>query len=208
MVFGWPDVAELAFRRGPVPERPTTGEHVRLRVRIDNHRDVLAGAVKTFDDKAVVLAHPVLGDLTIPRDRVEEVRFAFHGRRVPVESAPHHLGTRPAFGFAVPKPTGLKLTKRVTVDPAQATGFLVVSAAHVGRTGTPAEVWLNGDRLGPLNALADRADAVVRSYRVPVPAAAWRAGANEVELRLNTDPDAKANGVDVRGVWLELHDGR
>ncbi|HVK14465.1 MAG TPA: hypothetical protein VM597_37345, partial [Gemmataceae bacterium] len=61
VVFGWPDVAELAFRRGPVPERPTTGEHVRLRVRIDNHRDVLAGAVKTFDDKAVVLAHPVLG---------------------------------------------------------------------------------------------------------------------------------------------------
>jgi hypothetical protein len=208
VVFGWPDVAELAFRRGPVPERPTTGEQVRLRVRTDNHRDILAGAVKAFDDKAVVLNHPVLGDLTIPRDRVEEIRFAFHGRRVPVESGPHHLGTRPAFGFAVPKPTGLKLAKRVPVEAVPSTGFVVVSAAHVGRTGTPVEVWLNGDRLGTLNALADRADAVVRSYRVPAPAAAWRAGANDVELRLKADPDAKATGVDVRGVWLELHDGR
>ncbi len=208
VVFNWPDVAELGFRRGPVSERPTAGEHVRLRVRIDNHRDVLAGAVKTFDDKAVVLTHAVLGDLTIPRERVEEVRFAFHGRRIPVESAPHHLGTRPAFGFAVPKPTGLKLAKRVSVETVPTTGFVVVSAAHVGRTGTPVEVWLNGDRLGTLNALADRADAVVRPYRVPAPAAAWRSGANEVELRLKTEPDAKATGVDVRSVWLELHDGR
>lgn len=207
--FPWPDVAEVAFRRGGVPERMTAGEHVRVRVRsADGHRDVLAGAVQAFDDRAVVVAHPVLGDVTIPRDRVESVRLDFHGRRLPVVSMPQHLGTRPAFGYAVPRPTGLTVSKRVTVEPVPPAGFVVVAAARVSRAGTPVEVYLNGDRLGTLNALADRADAGVRVYRVPVPAAAWRAGANEAEVRLKAAPDAQATGADVRGVRLELHDGR
>ena len=156
------------------------------------------------DDKTVVLAHPVLGDVTIPRDRVEEVRFAFHGRRVPVESAPHHLGTRPAFGFAVVKPEGLRFAKTVTVDPVAADGLLVIEAAQVSGPGPAVEVFLNGERRGALNPLADRPDHVVRAYRLVVPPNVWRKD-NEVEVRVRPPADGKrAPGVDLRAVRLEL----
>jgi hypothetical protein len=208
--IAWPAAAELGFRRAPVPDRITTGEHVRAIVRTaDGGRDVLDGAVKAFDDTALVLAHATLGDLKIPRDRVEELRFRFYGRTLPVDSAPHHLGVRPVFGFAVPKPEGLRLVKSVTVDEVPPTGFVIVDAARVGGKGTPVEVLINGDRLGDLNRFADRPEAEVKSYRLPVPAAAWRTGENEVAVRLHAEAgDRRVTGVDVRAIRLELHEKR
>jgi len=206
--LAWPDVAEFTFRRGAVPERPTTGEHVRVRVRsAEVLRDILDGAVKSFDDKALVLAHAFLGDLTIPRDRLDEVRLLFHGRRLPVDATPHHLGTRPAFGFAVPKPEGLYLTKAAKVDPVPTAGFVVIDAAHVSSSGTPVQLSTNGEQVGVLNRLADRAEPVVRAYRLS--AANWRRGENEIEVRLRPDESGKrVTGVDLRAVRLELHDPR
>jgi hypothetical protein len=203
--LGWADAAEVAFRRGPVRERETRGEHVRVRVRsADGARDVLDGAMTAFDEKRLGLAHAVLGDLTIPRDRVEEVRFAFHGRRVPVDATPRHLGDRPAFGFAVPRPEGLTLARAVALDPVPAAGgSVVVEAARVGGSGTPVEVWLNGERLGGLNRQADRPDHVVRAYRLPVPVGAWRK-ANEVEVRLRPAAGRRADGLDLRAVRVEV----
>ena len=206
LALGWPDVAGVAFRRGPVAEPATRGEHVRLLVRTaDGHRDVLDGAVKAFDDKAVGLVHPVLGELVIPRDRVEEVRLQFHGRRVPIDTAPHHLGARPAFGFAVPRPEGLRLVHTVRLDGA-GSGFVVVDAASVGRAGTPVEVRVNGAAVGELNRLADRAEPVVRRYRLPV--REWRGGDNEVEARLRPADGGKVTGIDVRAVRVELLEPR
>jgi len=206
LTLGWPDVAALAFRRGPVSEQPTRGEHVRVVIRTaDGLRDVLDGAVKAFDDKTPVLVHPILGELAVPRDRIEELRLVFHGRRVPIDATPHHLGTRPAFGFAVPRPEGLRLARTVSTDAAGA-GFVVVEAAWVGRTGTPAEVRVNGEAVGELNRLADRAEGVVRAYRLPV--AGWRRGDNEVEVRLRPTAGGKVTGIDVRAVRAEWPEPR
>jgi len=207
LTVAWPDAAEFAFR-GPVTEKPTGGEHVRVRVTTaEGQHDVFDGAVKAFDDKALVLIHPVLGELTLPRDRVEEVRFLFHGRRVPVDSMPHHLGSRPAFGFAVPKPEGLRFTRTINLD-SPAAGFIVIDAAHVGARGTPVEVVINGERVGELNRLAGRAEPVVRAYRLPVAAGVLRRGDNEVEVRLRPPADGKVTGIDLRAVRLELADPR
>ncbi|HJZ89848.1 MAG TPA: hypothetical protein VKE40_03175 [Gemmataceae bacterium] len=208
--IAWPAAAELGFRRGPVSERMTAGEHVRVVIRTaDGGRDVLDGAVKTFDETSLVLAHATLGDLKIPRDRLEELRFRFFGRTLPVDAAPHHLGARPAFGFAIPKPEGLRLVKSVAVEMAPLSGFVVVDAARVGAKGTPVEMLLNGERLQELNQFADRPGADVKTYRVPVPAAAWRIGDSEVVIRLRADAgDRQVNSVDVRAVRLELHDKR
>jgi hypothetical protein len=206
--LAWPEVAEFTFRRGAIPERSTAGEHVRVRVRsADGARDVLDGAAKSFDDKTLGLAHAFLGDLTIPRDRLEEVRLRFHGRRLPADSTPHHLGTRPAFGFAVPKPAGLYLTMSAKIDPAPTAGFVVIDAAQVSAIGTLVEASVNGERVGALNRLADRAEPVVRAYRLP--ARNWRRGENEIEVRLRPDESGKrVTGVDLRAVRLELHDPR
>jgi hypothetical protein len=208
--LAWPNVTEFTFRRGPIHESATTGEHVRLRIRsADGIRDILDGAVKSFDAKSLVLSHAVLGELTIPRDRVEEIRLRFFGRRASVDSSPHHLGTRPAFGFAVPKPEGLRFSKTVRVDPVPASGFVIVDAASIGARGTIAEVLLNGESLGDLNRLADRAEPVVREYRLSVPAGVWRRGDNELEVRLRpTEPGGRVSGIDLRAVRLELHDRR
>lgn len=206
--LGCAEAAEFTFRRGPVSEKPTAGEHVRLRVRTaEGQHDILEGAVKAFDDKLLMLVHPVLGEVTLPRDRVEEVRLLFHGRRVPVDSTPHHLGTRPAFGFAVPKPEGLRFTKSVSLDN-PAAGLVVIDAAQVSAKGTPVEVLINGERVRELNRLAGRAEPVVRTYRLPVAAGVLRRGDNEIEVRLRPPADGKVIGIDVRAVWLELDDPR
>lgn len=206
-VVGWPAVAEFTFRRGPVTERATAGEHVRVKVAsADGRSDVLDGAVKVLDDKALVLAHAVLGDLTIPRDRVEEFRPRFHGRRAPVDAAPRHLGDRPAFGFAVPKPDGLRFTKGLTVEAASG-GFVVVDAAWVSGTGPVVEVRVNGGLVGELNRQADRAEAAVRAYRLPLPAV--RSGEAQVEVWVRPPADGRrVAGVDLRAVRFELVDPR
>jgi hypothetical protein len=205
--LAWPDTTEFTFRRGPVAENATTGEHVRVRIRsADGIRDVLDGAVKAFDAKSFVLSHAVLGDLTIPRDRVEEIRLRFFGRRMAVDSSPHHLGTRPAFGFAMPKPEGPRFNKMVRVDTIPVAGFVVLDAASVGARGTIAEVLLNGEPLGDLSRLADRAEPVVREYRLAVPKGGWRRGDNELEVRLRpTEPGGRVTGIDLRAVRLEFH---
>jgi hypothetical protein len=208
LALGWPAAAEFACRRGPVTEAATSGEHVRVRLKTaEGLHDVLDGAVKAFDDKALTLVHPVLGELTLPRDRLEEVRFMFHGRRVPVDAAPHHLGARPAFGFAVPKPEGLSLVKKVALA-VPAAGHVVIDAVQASATGTPVEVLVNGERVGELNRLAGRAEPMVRAYRVPVVAGAWRRGDNEIEVRLRPAASGKVTGIDVRAVRLELDDPR
>jgi hypothetical protein len=208
LALAWPEVAEFAFRRGPVTEAPTPGEHVRLRIRTaEGLRDVLEGAVKGLNEKTIVLSHPVLGELTLPRDRVEEIQFQFHGRRLPVDSTPHHLGTRPEFGFAVLKPEGLRFTKSVALDNPTA-GFVVIEVARVSATGTMVEVLVNGERIGDLNQFADRSEPVMRMYRLPVGASALRRGNNDIEVRLRPPASGKVNGIDVRAVRLELVDPR
>lgn len=204
----WTEAVEFTFRRGPVTEKPTAGEHVRVRVRTaEGQHDVLDGAVQAFDDNSLVLMHPVLGELTLPRDRVEELRFLFHGRRRPVDSTPHHLGARPAFGFAVPKPEGLRFTRSVSLDNPGA-GFVVIDAANVSAKRTPVEVLINGERIGELNRLAGRAEPAVRTYRLPLAAGVLRRGDSDIEVRLRPPVDGKVNGIDVRAVRLELDDPR
>jgi hypothetical protein len=208
LVLPWPKIAEFAFRRGPVNESATAGEHVQVRIRSkDGVRDVLSGAVKAFDDKSLVLIHPVLGEVTIPRNRLEEIRPLYYGRQIPIDTTPRHLGDRPAFGFSVPKPEGLWLTRSVKITKSAADGYLIVDAAHVGGKTTPFEMRVAGESLGSLNRLADRADFRVRTYRLPLPAI--RPDEIEIKLELRPPKDGgRVNGIDLRGLHLELHDER
>jgi hypothetical protein len=205
----WPDVAEFGFRRGAIQVQATAGEHLRILVRSsDESRDILEGAVKSFDDKALVLIHPTLGELTIPRELLEELRFLFRGRQLPVDSTAHHLGAKPAFGFAVTKPEGMSFKKTVRLEsPSTSSGFIVVDAARLSGAGTKLEVLLNGESLGELNRQADRADAAVRTYRLPLPATTPKEV--EFELRLKPPQDGgRIDGVDVRAIRLELREAR
>jgi hypothetical protein len=205
LALAWPDVGDFAFRRALIVERETNGEHVRIRVRSANGvRDVLEGAVTAYDAKSMKLAHAVLGDLTFPRECVDEIRLDFRGRRVPVDSTPRHLGSRPAFGFAVVKPEGLRFAKSIDMPILPRESVLVVDAAQVDKQGAPAEVLVNGAVVGTLNHLADRGDQTVRTYRLAVPVAQWRQGANEIEVRVRPPEGAKVKGIDLRAIRLDF----
>jgi hypothetical protein len=138
---------------------------------------------------------------------LEEVRLLFHGRSVPVDSTPRHLGTRPASGFAVPRPEGMRFVKSVTIARIPEKGFVVVDAARIAASGTPVEVRINGRSAGMLNRMADRAESAVRAYRLPLPNVTER----ECEIEIRMQPAGKSGritGVDVRAIRLELHDVR
>jgi hypothetical protein len=203
----WTEVSELTFGRGTCDEKSTAGEHVQIRIaNADGSHDTLEGAITDFDDNRLVLHHAVLGRIAIDRSRLAEIRFQFHGRRIPIDCVPRHLGIKTAFGFASPKPEGLKLKKTLRVNSI-ASGFIAIDAAHLSGKGTPVEVLINGETIGELNRLADRADSAVRTYRLPMESIS--AGDAEVEIRLRPPKDdGRVTGIDLRGVRFELHDPR
>jgi hypothetical protein len=202
----WPDLAECTFRRSAVKELTTTGEHVRARIRSAmGILDVVSGSVTKFDADALVLSHPLLGELSVQRRLLDELELSFYGRMVPIDTVPRHLGVRPAFGYAVPKPQGTRFATTVAV--ARATGgYVVVDAARIQEAGPSVEINVNGESVGFLNRQADRAEATVRSYRLPISTI----GENvEIEIRVGAHTkNMHTNGVDLRAVRLELHDAR
>jgi hypothetical protein len=206
--YSWPEVAEFAFRRAAIVERATAGEHARLRLRAaEAIRDNLTGAVRKFDDTSLIIDHALLGQLTIPRRRLEEIRPLFHGRNVPIDATPRHLGSRSASGFAVVRPEGLRFVKSVELPAGSHKSIVVIDAARVGAETTPVEILVDGEAVGVLNRFADRASAKVRSYRLPLTNAARRR--IEIEIRVRQpESGGRAAGVDLRAVRLELHDKR
>ncbi len=203
----WSELAEIGFKRGTIAERETKGEHVQLRLRtVAGQRDILEGAVRSFDDISITLVHANFGELRIPRDRVAEVRFNFHGRCMPVDSTPRHLGNRPAFGFAVPKPEAMSFSKTATVEMHRK-GFVVIDAAGLSEKGDRVEVRVNGKSIGELNRLVDRPDGEVKTLRLPLPALAN--DKPEIEVRVLADAEGrKISGVDLRGVRVEVVEAR
>ncbi len=204
LLYSWPDVSEFTFRRTIIGEHTTTGEHVEARIRsINGTQDILSGTMKSFDEERLVLIHPLLGELTIPRRQLQELRLQFFGRRIPVDATPHHLGDLPAFGFAVPKPEGLRFTKSVEIQSPAAEGFVVVDVAHVSRKSVPVEIRVNGTSIGNLNRFADRDDGRVHSYRLPFDGPSTRKF--EIEVRLRPAKNGgRIKGIDLRGLRLEL----
>jgi len=207
LASGWTEVAEIGFRREPIAERETKGEHVQLRLRTrENARDIIEGAIRAFDESAITLVHATLGKLRISRDTVAEIRFKFHGRCVPLDSIPRHLGNRPAFGFAVPKPEGMSLSKSMPVEM-QGKGFVVLDAAGLSAKGDRVELRVNGKSLGELNRLVDRSDGEVQTLRLALPALLNEK--TEIEVRVIADVEGrKISGVDLRGVRVELVEAR
>jgi len=203
----WKELAEIGFKRGAIVERETKGEHVQIRLHtVENQRDILEGAVRSFDEKSLILLHANLGEVRIPRDCLAEIRFRFHGRTVPVDSTPRHLGNRPAFGFAVPKPQGMSFAKSIPVEM-QSKGFVVIDAASVSAKGPQVELRVNGKSTGDFNRLVDRTEGGVKTLRLPLPSLAGEK--MEIELRVHVDAEGRRiSGVDLRGVRLELVESR
>jgi len=71
----WSDVRGCRFKHA-APPRPAEGPHVRLWIDsgLDQEPDILDGVLKSLDDKQLILQHPSLGELHVPRDRLRRLR--------------------------------------------------------------------------------------------------------------------------------------
>jgi len=215
----WTATSAIELRRLPVTAASTVGEHVRLTLRFDEGgRDLLEGAVKSLDRKAMVLSHAFLGDLTIPAARIDEIRPRFFGQEIVVDCQPHHLGKRKSARFLVPKPEGLNLIQRCKIaEPAEG-ATLVVEACHVvgsednqqiaeslKRGGMRTAVFINNKRVGSLNDLVDRASPEPKRLRLAIPNGLLTAGDNVMEFRQTIDPETGASAdCEIRSIRLEL----
>ena len=72
----WSDVRGCWFKQAVPPPRPAEGARVRLWIDsgLEPEPDVLDGIVEALDDKQVILQHPALGELHVPRERLQRLR--------------------------------------------------------------------------------------------------------------------------------------
>ena len=208
--FPWSEVESAAFRRGEALPAETDGEHVRLRIRgNDGGRDEIEGVVRSLDARGLRLRHASLGDLTIPRSRLAELRPLFTGKRVVLAAGPHHLGAKARPRFRSPRPEGTSLRRNFTLNGAADQAALVVEAAFLSPDGPKTEVRLNGRRVADLNRFIDKESPEPATLRVPLPSDALVSGSNVVELRQVPDSlTGRVGDCEVCGLRVEIPEAR
>jgi hypothetical protein len=218
--LAWGELRGLFPRRQVEPPATTEGEHVRLRFAggAAAETDTLEGVVRALDDSHLTLRHPLLGDVKLERDRLRELRWLFHGRRIELDNAPHHLGDRDRLvaGLQPPRAEGPSLRWTVRLEAVPQTAYLVVDVLRLKGQGDgigPAlelgelrtELLVNGERVDYLNRHVDRASPEPRRLHLAVPGRLLRAGDNVLELRQTPGHDSERHeDCGVAGLCLEL----
>ncbi len=79
----WTELAGCSFRRTDAPPRGNQAANVRLLVYsgLGSDVDVLDGVVTALDERRLTLRHPLLGEVTLERGRVRELRPSLGGTR-------------------------------------------------------------------------------------------------------------------------------
>jgi hypothetical protein len=201
----WTESREWHFARQAVVEQETAGEQVQLRLRSgEGLTDTLSGAIRSWSERTVELVHPLLGVVTVPRERIEEIRFLYFGKRLTIDGVPHHLGKKAAFGFAQTQPEGTFWQKQIAFATPPSRSTLIIAAAQVRASGSPVKLLVNQKEIGTLNRLAGRGGQVVQYYRFDnLP---WKKGQNEMTLEVIADAAERYQEIDLRRVWLEVRE--
>jgi hypothetical protein len=73
--FSWAEVRGVFPQRSPRPPQTGEGERVRvwLRPSAGTEPDVLEGVLRGLDDRRLTLRHPALGDVEVPRARLQRL---------------------------------------------------------------------------------------------------------------------------------------
>lgn len=220
LTFAWSQVRGVFLKRQTVSPRTTEGEQVLvwLHSAAGGEPDWLEGVILALDERRLLLKHPVLGELTIPRPWLREVRRLFHGQRVELDNGFHHLGDRTRLVSelqpARAEGTALRLNFRLETAPTETR--LLVRAVHLKGPGDgigPAlergeqrtEVIVNGQRVDYLNRHVGRSSPEAVPIRITVPRRCLQVGENVLELRQTPDlVSEKCPSCGIAGVALEL----
>lgn len=213
----WSEVAGLYFRRGEAVSPPAEGLWVRLTWRTGSgprDRDALEGVLSRLDDRAAVLTAPFVGEVTIPRPALSELRVLGRSLRRVLDPFSHHLGNKTVPTLDPPQPEGRTLEVPFTLEAAPPgaswIGLNVVQV--VGIEGDPdysdrvrqgellTRVLLNGQPVDNLNRhVTVRNDSPLR-LRLPVPEGVLKAGENVLRFEQDGMKDSPET-VDNLGLW-------
>jgi hypothetical protein len=204
--LAWSDVSGLYFRCIPARGNVIEGLLARLEWRTSpgeepDNVDFAEGAIQSVSDKAVTLATPYAGVLSIPRERVRKLVVRGHGRRLLIDQAAHHLGdeysaTAPLLNPRQPEGDRLERAIELTEIPDQPC-FLVLDVFQlVGEDNDPrwsqriregelrTYVAINGKRIDYLNRYVKKSNDVPEQIAVPIPKGALKRGKNTIRLEL------------------------
>lgn len=194
----WSALHGVWLRREAVAPRTTDGAHVRVAVRtcLSPEPDLLDGVATALDDKALSLKHALLGDVRIEHARLHTLQPLFHGTRIEIDNAFHHLGEPQAFSpqLSPPRAEGLELKRTFTLDALPDDARLVLNVVQLKsakQTAARVTVYLNGERLDDLNRHSDKAISEPRRLTLPLPKDRLRKGDNVLELKLTPSPETR-----------------
>jgi hypothetical protein len=204
VLLDWGDVAGLHFRRSPAAGTPVEGALARVEWLAapgapPRELDFAEGAVAALSDAAITLATPYAGTLTIPRDRLVQLRVLDHGWFQVIDPASHHLGDNISSNPPLldpPLPEGGLLDRSFDLrEVAPAPAFLVLDVVQaVGETaGTPYSnlvqkgelrtyVAINGRRVDYLNRFITTTNETPERVRIPIPPGLLRPGRNTFRI--------------------------
>jgi hypothetical protein len=196
-------------RYGACEPHTNDGAYVRVWLRTGLPQlDELEGILRALDDQKLVLRHALFGDLTFGRARLLQLRPLFHGRRIELDNARHHLGEA---GHVVPnlvppraEGPSLRHTFRMDAVPPSAQFVLTVHHLKPAADGGEIEVLVNGQRIDSLNRQAGRVvkDAVRTTVAIPV--RVLRIGENTIELRQVPDATVRRANCVVSDLAIEV----
>ena len=199
----WSDLRGVLFRRRPIPASPIEGVVVRLRFQSRSESkptdwDLLEGALESVTPEQLVLRHPYLGTLRVPRDLARELEVVFSGWRLEIDPVYHHLGERGEnVDASLPLAEGNRLQATFHLEdvPSQP-AFVSVQVQGLEGTGRGArykqeledgylrtDLYLNDRLIDYLNRHVERRSRVAQRLRIPVPPGVLRQGENTLELR-------------------------
>jgi hypothetical protein len=200
--WNWGQVRGIFLRRQSSAPWTTQGEHVTvwLRTGAGPQPDRLAGLVRALDDRRLVLHAPDLGEVAIDRDRLQRVRWEFHGRRIVLDDAPHHLGPkgRPAAELKPARAEGTKLRwrfrlkavpheARLRVEVVRLKGMADDIGKLLTRGELRTEVVVNDKVVDYLNRQVQHSEREPRWLTMALPERSLRAGENTLLIRLKPE---------------------
>ena len=204
--LAWTEVASIQFRRDPRQARVIDGLLVRVEWRPGadpRDLDVIAGALLALTDASLTVATPYAGDLTLPRDRVKQLKVVGRGARLVVDPHAHHLGDEisvVAPRLDPPYPEGGTLERTFTLDavpdPVSRPASVVLDVLDVvgTETGDPrysalvrkgelrTNLLVNGQPVDYLNRHLTTRNETPERIRLPLPAGLLHPGINTIRF--------------------------
>ena len=235
-VFGdvalpWTQAADLHLRQAAGTGEALQGWWVRIEFQGPSgepaeNADWIWGALQFATDEHLVVEHPTLGTLQLPRNRIRRMEPLFCGTRLNIEPSLRHLGDEIRESFRQPLPDGTDWESSVTLDQIPTVNaYLALDAAELEPAGpaTPrdrpllaqlragdlqTELWLNGKLVDDLNRHVSSAVPSSRPVRlrIAVPNDRLIIGTNQIRLsqKPGSGTPASFDDCEISNVALEF----